>query len=47
MLEDLSRRFHVSRERIRQLEVRAVEKFRKAMLDAAKTINLPADLAAA
>jgi len=46
-LEDLSRRFHVSRERIRQLEVRAVDKLRKAMLNAAKTLGLPADLAAA
>jgi RNA polymerase sigma-32 factor len=46
-LEDLSRRFHVSRERIRQLEVRAVDKLRKAMLSAAKTLGLPADLAAA
>ena len=46
-LEDLSRRFHVSRERIRQIEVRAVEKLRKAMLDTAKTIGLPVDLAAA
>jgi RNA polymerase sigma-32 factor len=46
-LEDLSRRFHVSRERIRQLEVRAVDKLRKAMLDAAETLGLPADLMAA
>ncbi len=46
-LEDLSRRFHVSRERIRQLEVRAVEKLRKAMLGAARALALPADLAAA
>ena len=46
-LEDLSRRFHVSRERIRQLEVRAVDKLRKGMLGAAKTLGLPADLAAA
>ena len=46
-LEDLSRRFHVSRERIRQLEVRAIDKLRKAMLNAAKTLGLPADLAAA
>jgi RNA polymerase sigma-32 factor len=30
-LEDLSRRFHVSRERIRQLEVRALDKLKKAM----------------
>ena len=46
-LEDLSHRFHVSRERIRQLEVRAVEKLRKAMLGAAKTLALPTNLAAA
>ena len=46
-LEDLSRRFHVSRERIRQLEVRAVDKLRKGMLGAANTLGVPADLAAA
>jgi RNA polymerase sigma-32 factor len=46
-LEDLSRRFHVSRERIRQLEVRAVDKLRKGMLAAANTLGVPADLAAA
>ena len=46
-LEDLSRRFHVSRERIRQLEVRAVDKLRKGMLAAAATLGLPSDLAAA
>jgi RNA polymerase sigma-32 factor len=46
-LEDLSRRFRVSRERIRQLEVRAVDKLQKGMLGAAKTLGLPADLAAA
>jgi RNA polymerase sigma-32 factor len=46
-LEDLSRRFHVSRERIRQLEVRAVDKLRKGMLGTANTLGLPADLAAA
>ena len=46
-LEDLGQRFHVSRVRIRQLEVRAVEKLRKVMLKAAKTLALPADLAAA
>ena len=34
-LEDLSRRFHVSRERIRQLEVRAVDKLRKGMVGVA------------
>ena len=46
-LEDLSRRFHVSRERIRQLEVRAVDKLRKGMLGAVKTLGPPPDLAAA
>jgi RNA polymerase sigma-32 factor len=46
-LEDLSRRFHVSRERIRQLEVRAVDKLRKGMLGAANTLGMPTDLAAA
>ncbi len=45
-LEDLSRRFHVSRERIRQLEMRAVEKLRKAMLRANR-FAAPADFAAA
>jgi RNA polymerase sigma-32 factor len=46
-LEDLSRRFHVSRERIRQLEVRAVDKLRKGMLGAVKTLGPTPDLAAA
>jgi RNA polymerase sigma-32 factor len=46
-LEDLSRRFHVSRERIRQLEVRAVDKLRRGMLSAAGTLGPPPDLAAA
>jgi RNA polymerase sigma-32 factor len=46
-LEDLSRRFHVSRERIRQLEVRAVDKLKKGILGAAATLGVPADLAAA
>jgi RNA polymerase sigma-32 factor len=46
-LEDLSRRFHVSRERIRQLEVRAVDKLRKGMLGAVKTLGPPPNLAAA
>jgi RNA polymerase sigma-32 factor len=36
-LEDLSRRFHVSRERIRQLEVRAVDKLRKGGCSAPPT----------
>ncbi|MBO0738863.1 MAG: RNA polymerase sigma factor RpoH [Alphaproteobacteria bacterium] len=46
-LEDLSKRFHVSRERVRQLEVRAVDKLRKAMLSAAQTLGLPVDVATA
>ena len=46
-LEDLGRRFHVSRERIRQLEARAVEKLRKGMVGAAKTLAHPGELAAA
>jgi RNA polymerase sigma-32 factor len=46
-LEDLSRRFKVSRERIRQLEVRAVDKLRKAMTEAAKAGGMLPDLAAA
>ena len=45
-LEDLSRRFHVSRERIRQLEVRAVDKLRKGMVGAA-TLGRSTELAAA
>lgn len=39
-LEDLSRRFNVSRERIRQLEVRALDKLSKAMLGATKMLAL-------
>ena len=47
-LEDLSRRFHVSRERIRQLEVRALDKLRKGMLSAVNTLGgAPPDLVAA
>jgi RNA polymerase sigma-32 factor len=42
-LEDLGRRFHVSRERIRQIESRAVEKLKKAMIPAEPA---PAALAA-
>jgi RNA polymerase sigma-32 factor len=45
-LEDLGQRFHVSRERIRQIEARAVEKLRKAMVGAAATFSSPAALAA-
>ena len=38
-LEDLSKKYKVSRERIRQIETRAFEKLQKAMLNAAKSNN--------
>ncbi len=40
-LEDLSKVYNVSRERIRQIEVRAFEKLQKAMMRAAKEQGLP------
>ena len=40
-LEDLSKVYNVSRERIRQIEVRAFEKLQKAMVRAAKEEGLP------
>ncbi|MEQ1611878.1 MAG: RNA polymerase sigma factor RpoH [Hyphomicrobiaceae bacterium] len=46
-LEDLSAEFGVSRERIRQIEVRAFEKVQKAVQSAAKTAALPAPAAGA
>ncbi|HIO51569.1 MAG TPA: RNA polymerase sigma factor RpoH [Pelagibacteraceae bacterium] len=39
-LEDLSKIYKVSRERIRQIETKAFEKLQKAMLNAAKSNNL-------
>jgi len=39
-LEDLSKKYKVSRERIRQIETKAFEKLQKAVLAAAKTNNL-------
>ena len=39
-LEDLSKKFKISRERIRQIETKAFEKLQKAMLNAAKSNNL-------
>ena len=39
-LEDLSKIYKLSRERIRQIETKAFEKLRKAMLNAAKSNNL-------
>ena len=39
-LEDLATEYGVSRERVRQIEVRAFEKLQKGMLEAAKSQNL-------
>ena len=39
-LEDLSKKYKISRERIRQIETKAFEKLQKAMLNAAKANNL-------
>jgi len=39
-LEDLSKKYMISRERIRQIETKAFEKLQKAMLNAAKSNNL-------
>ena len=39
-LEDLSKKYEVSRERIRQIETKAFEKLQKAILAAAKVDNL-------
>lgn len=40
-LEDLSAEFDISRERVRQIEVRAFEKVQKAMINAAKELAKP------
>ncbi len=39
-LEDLSKRFKISRERIRQIETKAFEKLQKSMINASKSKNL-------
>jgi len=39
-LEDLSKKFKISRERIRQIEMKAFEKLQKAMLNSIKSNNL-------
>jgi len=39
-LEDLSKKYKISRERIRQIETKAFEKLQKAMLNAVKSNNL-------
>lgn len=46
-LEDLAAEFGVSRERVRQIEVRAFEKVEKAVLAGIKTIEMPKALPAA
>ncbi len=40
-LEDLSKKYKISRERIRQIETKAFEKLQKAMLSADKSNNSP------
>ena len=39
-LEDLSKKFKISRERIRQIENKAFEKLQKSMINASKSKNL-------
>ena len=39
-LEDLSKKFKISRERVRQIENKAFEKLQKHMLNSAKSKNL-------
>ena len=39
-LEELSKKFNISRERIRQIETKDFEKLQKAMLNATKSENL-------
>ena len=39
-LDDLSKAYKISRERIRQIETRAFEKLQKSMINASKSKNL-------
>ena len=39
-LENLSKKYKISRERVRQVEAKAFEKLQKAMLDSSKSNNL-------
>ena len=39
-LEDLSKKYQISRERIRQIETKAFEKLQKSMINASKSKNL-------
>ena len=41
-LEELSQKYGVSRERVRQIEVRAFEKLQRGMKSAMNTVALPA-----
>jgi RNA polymerase sigma-32 factor len=45
-LEDLSKQFGISRERVRQIESRALEKMTQFVVDAAKKVALPKGMAA-
>ena len=39
-LEELSSKFNISRERVRQIETKAFEKLQKSMINASKSKNL-------
>ena len=39
-LEELSKKYNISRERIRQIETKAFEKLQKSMINASKSKNL-------
>ena len=39
-LDDLSKKYKISRERIRQIETKAFEKLQKSMINASKSKNL-------
>ena len=39
-LEELSKKYKISRERVRQIETKAFEKLQKAMINASKSKNL-------
>lgn len=45
-LEDLRQEYGISRERVRQIEVRALEKLQRAVLEAARSASVPHALAA-
>ena len=45
-LEDLGQEYGISRERVRQIEVRALEKLQKTVLEAARSASMSRALAA-